>query len=47
MQLFQPDAAEPFLLKPGDEVEFPAVSPEQLADLQTSPLGGATREALP
>ncbi|MDJ0822418.1 MAG: carboxyltransferase domain-containing protein [Paracoccaceae bacterium] len=47
VQLFQPDAPEPFVLKPGDEVEFPAVSAERLAELQASQMGGATRETLP
>ncbi|CUH75825.1 5-oxoprolinase subunit B family protein [Tropicibacter naphthalenivorans] len=39
-QLFQPDAAEPFLLRPGDEVVFPAVPRDAFEALQADPMGG-------
>ncbi len=46
LPLFQPDAQQPFLLRPGDEVTFPAVSEASFAALQSAPNGGATWEAL-
>ena len=44
LRLFQPDAADPFLLRPGDEVLFhPA---DDLDRLRAAPYGGAVAEAL-
>lgn len=44
LRLFRPDAVDPFLLRPGDEVLFhPA---EDLARLRAVPDGGAVAEAL-
>ena len=45
-RLFRPEADEPFVLRPGDEVLFPATTPETLATLQDDPDGGATSEAI-
>lgn len=45
-RLFRPEADEPFVLRPGDEAIFEAVSPERLAALRDDPDGGATAEAL-
>ncbi|MBE9639433.1 5-oxoprolinase subunit B family protein [Salipiger mangrovisoli] len=44
--LFRLGAERPFLLAPGDEVEFPQVSAEAFARLQADPEGGATWETL-
>lgn len=44
LQLFRPDAAEPFLLRPGDEVVFEATDAARLDALQADPEGGATCE---
>ncbi|MBY6069492.1 allophanate hydrolase subunit 1 [Leisingera aquaemixtae] len=46
VRLFHPDAEEPFLLRPGDEVQFTPVTPEELQGLRRDPLGGAKGEAL-
>ena len=46
-RLFDPDAAQPFLLRAGDAVAFTPVTPDQLAALARSPGGGVTVEALP
>jgi len=46
VRLFRPEAEEPFLLRPGDEVQFSPVAPEQLDGLRRDPLGGASAEAL-
>lgn len=46
-RLFRPDAAEPFVLRPGDEVRFEPISPETYAALERDgPDGGATCEVL-
>lgn len=45
LRLFRPDSDTPFLLRPGDEVLFPAVSAGDLAGV--GPDGGATVEVLP
>ncbi|WP_226621817.1 5-oxoprolinase subunit B family protein [Alloyangia pacifica] len=45
--LFRLGAERPFLLAPGDEVEFPQVSEEVFAKMCDDPEGGATWEALP
>ncbi|MGH1353555.1 MAG: 5-oxoprolinase subunit B family protein [Thalassovita sp.] len=47
MQLFRPDSDAPFVLRPGDEVLFPAVSRETYERMRTAPDGGATFEVLP
>lgn len=44
LALFRPDAADPFLLRPGDEVLFSAAS--DLDRLRAVPDGGAVAEAL-
>ncbi|MCG7626805.1 allophanate hydrolase subunit 1 [Epibacterium sp. MM17-32] len=46
VRLFRPEADEPFLLRPGDEVQFAAIKAEQLEALRRDPLGGASAEAL-
>lgn len=46
LRLFRPQAAEPFILRPGDEVLFHAVSPGDLSALQDDPNGGAVSEDL-
>ena len=45
-QLFRPMSDAPFVLRPGDEVQFDPVSPEELADVQSDPDGGATAEVI-
>ena len=47
LRLFRPDENTPFLLRPGDEVRFDAVSADALAELRDAPNGGATSELLP
>ena len=47
LRLFRPEAEEPFLLRPGDEVRFQPVSDEELDALRDEPDGGATFELLP
>ncbi|KNG92929.1 5-oxoprolinase subunit B family protein [Pseudaestuariivita atlantica] len=44
LRLFRPDAPEPFLLRPGDEVLFDPVSPEELDRVRDDANGGATCE---
>lgn len=47
LRLFRPDAAEPFLLRPGDELRFHGVSPEELDNIRDrDPEGGAVSERL-
>lgn len=46
IRLFQPHAPQPFLLRPGDEVQFTPTDPETLARMRSDPRGGATCEAL-
>lgn len=46
MQLFRPEAEAPFLLRPGDEVQFSPVAAEALENLRRAPRGGATCEPL-
>jgi len=46
LPLFRPDADAPFLLSPGDEVEFPAVSLPEFRSLARADIGGATVEVL-
>ncbi len=46
-RLFRPDAPEPFVLRPGDEVLFEPISPERYAALDDAGAnGGATSEVL-
>ncbi|MCA0938806.1 allophanate hydrolase subunit 1 [Salipiger pacificus] len=45
--LFRLGAERPFLLAPGDEVEFPQISEEVFARIQADPDGGASWEAMP
>ena len=46
---FAPDAAEPFALSPGDELQFAEISEGELAKLEASgdPLGGAEAKEIP
>ncbi|SHH81310.1 5-oxoprolinase subunit B family protein [Cognatishimia maritima] len=46
IQLFQPNAKDPFVLRPGDEVLFHSASPETLNTLRNDPMGGATKEPI-
>jgi len=46
-RLFRPEAEEPFLLRPGDEVEFPAISPEEYERMIAAGQDGIRHEALP
>ncbi|WP_112322113.1 5-oxoprolinase subunit B family protein [Oceanibium sediminis] len=47
IRLFQPEAEHPFVLRPGDEVIFPATTPEALSNMRDAgPMGGAEAEAL-
>ncbi len=47
IRLFRPEAETPFVLRPGDEAMFPAVTPEAFAQIRASgPDGGATCEAI-
>ncbi|WBU52668.1 allophanate hydrolase subunit 1 [Paracoccus sp. SCSIO 75233] len=41
MRLFQPEAKDPFLLRPGDSLRFEPVSPARLQPLWDDPRGGA------
>lgn len=47
IRLFQPDAPEPFLLRPGDALRFEPVSSARLSALRGDPLGGARIGAAP
>lgn len=47
---FRPESAEPFALKPGDELQFPTADPDHVAHMIADPDcvdGGAEIEALP
>lgn len=46
MRLFRPDSDAPFVLRPGDEVLFPQVTPAELENMRADPDGGARAEAL-
>lgn len=46
INLFQPKADEPILLRPGDEVQFVATDAESLNNMRSDPNGGATYETL-
>lgn len=45
-KLFDIDRDAPFLLRPGDEVEFPSVTREAFEQIKQAPDAGITREAL-
>lgn len=45
-RLFRPETAQPFVLRPGDEVFFDPTTPETLNRMQDDADGGATCEAL-
>lgn len=45
-QGFRPEAPSPVVLRPGDEVVFPPVSPDRLEALRSDPGGGTTTEPL-
>lgn len=47
LRLFRPEAKTPFILRPGDEVLFHPVTPEDLKTCMDDPNCGATSEALP
>ncbi len=46
LQLFQPEAEPPFVLRPGDEVQFVPVERAALEPLQDDPMGGATYQVI-
>jgi KipI family sensor histidine kinase inhibitor len=46
INLFQPEADEPILLRPGDEVQFIATDAASLNNMRSDPNGGATYETL-
>lgn len=47
IQLFRPDSDSPFVLRPGDEVEFPSISREAYENMRKSgPDGGAVWEEI-
>ena len=45
-RLFRPDADQPFVLRPGDEVLFEPTSPEKLLAMRDDPDGGAVSEVI-
>ena len=47
LRLFRPEARDPFVLRPGDEVLFQPVTPEALTALRGDDDGGALSEAIP
>lgn len=47
LRLFRPEGEAPFLLRPGDEIQFEPVDPDQLAALGAQADGGARSEPLP
>ncbi|WP_424934597.1 5-oxoprolinase subunit B family protein [Amaricoccus macauensis] len=46
IRLFRPETEEPFLLRPGDEVQFVPTKPETLTAMQADPHGGAECEPI-
>lgn len=47
VRLFQPDRADPFLLRPGDEVQFHAISRDEFNTIrENEPDAGVTREVI-
>lgn len=47
IRLFQPDAPDPFVLRPGDALRFEPVTAARLSALRDAPLGGARIGAPP
>lgn len=47
VNLFRPQSDAPFALRPGDEMQFYPVTPEDLQALQDDPMGGATCVDIP
>ncbi len=47
LRLFRPEAEAPFLLRPGDEMQFQPVSADAFSAIRDDPDGGATCEPLP
>jgi KipI family sensor histidine kinase inhibitor len=46
-RLFRPESDEPFMLRPGDEVQFTTITPEEYENIsRNDPEGGVKREAL-
>lgn len=45
-RLFRPEAEDPFLLRPGDEVEFPAITREEYDNILSAGSDGIRMEAL-
>lgn len=46
IQTFRPEAEDPFLLRPGDEVQFTPTDPAQLHAMRADPKGGASCEVI-
>ena len=46
LKLFRPDAEEPFILRPGDEIRFVPICMKELDSYASDPDGGATAETL-
>jgi KipI family sensor histidine kinase inhibitor len=46
INLFQPEAEAPILLRPGDEVQFIATDAASLSNMRRDPNGGATYEMI-
>ena len=47
LRLFRPDQPDPFMLRPGDEVQFFPVTREEFENIrQSDPAGGATAQAV-
>ncbi|WP_371168120.1 5-oxoprolinase subunit B family protein [Aliiroseovarius sp. 2305UL8-7] len=46
IRLFQPDARDPFILRPGDEVAFVQTDQSELANMRSDAFGGATSEVV-
>ena len=45
-RLFRPESDTPFVLRPGDEVQFTVTTPEELAKMKSDPEGGVTQEPI-
>lgn len=46
IQLFQPNADDPFVLRPGDEIQFEATTVDHLKSIRQDPMGGAKQEPI-
>ncbi|MEM1289309.1 MAG: allophanate hydrolase subunit 1 [Pseudomonadota bacterium] len=46
LQLFRPETEQPFVLRPGDEVQFVSISADALESAKREPDGGAVAEPL-